>query len=249
MLRQFPKGMILSALFVGLLCGFWPLRLPRYYAGFVTLLSGWAILGIYSTCSSQLIRNPKTERPVSKWWFVLTVPAALAIVSLAGTAATRASGFRIFINPSTSMEPTIQLGDRFLVDTRAYRFNPPQYQDVVVSYRDRDQLFIVKRVIGMGGDTLAGRTDTIEVNNSLINESYIQHSRTPSEINWVALGYDSTESFGPVTVPAGKYFVMGDNRDVSIDSRSSEFGFIDRRSIIGKVLYVYRSEREGVRIR
>ena len=246
-LGQIPKGMMLSGIFVALLCGFWPLRLLRFYVGFVILFLGWLSLASYSTCSAQLIRNPKTAHRVSKWWFVGTLPVALIICSLTGAALTRASGFRSFSVPSTSMEPTIQIGDRIVVDTHSYRHSPPQHRDSIVIYRGGT--YYIKRIIAFGGDTVAGRTDGIIVNGNMINESYVQHSGTQSAVNWEAPGYDSAQSFGPVAVPTGKYFVMGDNRDVSIDSRSPDFGFIDQPSVLGKVLYVYSTAREGARVR
>jgi signal peptidase I len=234
---------VLSALFVGLLCCFWPLRLLRYYAGFLILFASWIVLGLYSSCSTQLIRDGGTGVRTSRWWFALTLPVSMVIISLSGAAVTRASGFRSFAVPSTSMEPTILVGDRIVVDTRAYRLSLPQYRDVIVCYRD--QTFFIKRVIGMGGDTIEGKQDNVIVNGNLINESYVQHARARSQVEW----NDRIHSFGPVAVPAGTYFVMGDNRDVSLDSRSDTFGFIDRSSIIGKVLYVYGTAREGSRIR
>ena len=246
-LGRLSVGMFLSALFAMLVCCYWPLRLLRYYAGFITLIVTWGVLGVYSACSNQLIRSPGTGRRVSKWWFALTLPAALMIVSLTSTVLARASGFRPFTVPSTSMEPTIQRGDHIMVDTRAYRFGSPQYRDVVV-FR-RDGLFIIKRIIGIGGDTLEGRSDRILLNGNLINESYIQHSDPRSALDWDTSDSGWLHSFGPLTVPPSSYFVMGDNRDVSLDSRSPDYGFVDGGSIIGKVLYVYSAAREGIRVR
>jgi len=244
LLGQLPKGMILSALFLGLLCCFWPLRLLRYYPGLLALFITWIVLGLYSSCSVQLLQSGRTGNRISKWWFVLTLPLALIIVSLLGASVTRASGFRSFVVPSTSMEPTIQRGDRIVVDTHAFWLRAPQHRDVIVC--NREGTFYIKRVIGIAGDTVSGSHDDIVVNGNLINESYIQHSRAA---DWRTPEPAWTQSFGPLTVPMGKYFVMGDNRDVSLDSRSSEFGFVDATSVTGKVLYVFGTTREGTKIR
>jgi signal peptidase I len=144
------------------------------------------------------------------------------------------------------MEPTIQRGDRIVTDMRAYFTHVPQYRDVIVFYTDRT--YFVKRVVAMGGDTIEGKKGRIFVNARLMNESYIQHSQAGLPVNWKTLGNDPTQNFGPVTVPAGKYFVLGDNRDVSLDSRSPEFGFVDRSSVIGKVLYIFSTARQGARV-
>jgi signal peptidase I len=247
MLGQIPSGMVLFASFGALLCGFWPLRLLRYYPGFFVLYCGWLALSLYSSWSTQVMPHPRAGLRVSKWWFVLTIPSALVVVSVLGAGVTRASGFRDFQVPSTSMEPTIQHGDRIVVDDRAFRAAVPQYRDVVVWYRD--QTYFIKRVIGMGGDTVEGRDGSILVNGNALNESYIQHSRAGSVTDWQEQGNSWMQNFGPVTVPSGKYFVLGDNRDESLDSRSPEFGLVDRASVIGRVLYVYSAARQGGRVR
>ena len=239
--------MLLSAAFVGLLTCFWPLRLLRYYAGFLGLYCGWTVLALYSSCSAQLIPNTRTGTRLAKWWFAVTLPASLIVLSLMGAAVTRAAGFRALENPSTSMEPTIQRGDHFIVDMRAFRAKEPQYQDVIVFYRDHT--YFIKRLVAMSGDSIEGKNGGIVINGSLMNESYVEHSRAGSSVDWQALGTDPLQNFGPVEVPSGKYFVLGDNRDVSLDSRSRHVGFVDRNSVVGKVLYIYRSTREGTRVR
>ncbi|HEY3972718.1 MAG TPA: signal peptidase I [Candidatus Sulfotelmatobacter sp.] len=247
LLGESSKGMLLSGLFAALLCAFWPLRLPRYYPGFVILIAALVVLGLYSACSAQWIPNAKSGYRVSAWWLAITLPAALVIISFTGTGIVRAAGFRIFDVPSVSMEPTIQRGDRILVDVRAFHSHAPQYRDVIVSYRKRE--FTVKRIIAIGGDSIEGRSGQVMLNGSLINESYIQHSLTRRNVDSED-GIDQwMQTFGPVTVPTEKYFVMGDNRDVSLDSRSPEYGFVEKGSIMGKVLFVYKAAHEGAAVR
>ncbi len=236
--------MILFASFVALLCCFWPLRLLRYYPGYLGLYCCWLLLNLYSSCSTQLILHPRTGVRTSKWWFALTIPSPLVIISIIGIGVTRASGFRSFGIPSTAMEPTIQRGDQIVVDTHAFRVGTPQYRDVVVF--SWNQTYAVKRIIGMAGDTIEGRDGSILLKGNVLNESYIQHSRAGSVSGWQEEGNDWMWNFGPATIPSGKYFVMGDNREISLDSRSPEFGLVDRASLTGRVLYVANAaRREG----
>ena len=129
---QMAKGMLLSALFAVLISAFLALRLPRYYVGLAALGFSWLALGVYSACSAELIRNPQSGYRISKWWFAFTLPVVLLIVTFTGRGIVRASGFTTFDIPSDSMEPTIQKGDRIVVDTRAFRSRVPQYQEVIV---------------------------------------------------------------------------------------------------------------------
>jgi signal peptidase I len=144
------------------------------------------------------------------------------------------------------MEPTIQRGDHIVVDTRAFRFRQPQHQDVIVFKKDRT--FFIKRVIGIPGETVEGKDGNVRVNGDSLSEPYIQHSRARLVGDWEALGAEMY-TFGPSKVPQGMYYVMGDNRDVSLDSRSHAFGFVDSGTILGKALYVFNTEREGATIR
>jgi signal peptidase I len=234
-LGQRRKGITLLILFAVLLFGFWPLRLLRSYAGFVGLYCSWTFLYIYSACSAQLARYlPKMQRP-SRWWLAATLPAAMVTLSLLGRAVTRLSGFRSFIIPSTSMEQTLRRGDRFVMDSTLRK---PKRRDVVVLFKDH--LFLVKRVIAVAGDSVESRDGVVFVNSKRQDEPYAGHTGLP---------YVWMNNFGPITIPAGKYFVMGDNRDVSLDSRSADFGLVDQSSIVGEPLYIFASDRVGKNIK
>ncbi len=160
----------------------------------------------------------------------------------------RAYVVQAFKIPSGSMIPTLLVGDHILVtkfiygtkipfnDTRVLVFREPQRGDVVVfKYpQDPDRDFI-KRVIGIGGDVVEGRNKIVYVNGKALNEPYIQH--TDNDIR--SIGMDVRDNFGPLYVPKGKLFVMGDNRDQSYDSRY--WGFVDLNAVKGKAFIIYWS--------
>jgi len=85
-----------------------------------------------------------------------------------------------------------------------------------------------------------GKDGVVYVDRKLLDEPYARHAGQPPK--WM---YD----FAPVEVPLGQFFVMGDNRDVSLDTRSSQFGFVAKGEIIGKALYILGSDRTGKGIR
>ncbi len=251
-LNQRRKASVVLLLFIALLVAFWPLRLLRFYAGFLILFSAWIVLYVYAVCAAQLaLHLPRAERP-SRWWLVATLPLAFLTLSLLGGMVTRASGFRSFGIPSTSMERTIERGDHIVADMRYYHSRQPERQDLVIF--KRYDVFVVKRVIAVGGDSIEGKRGSILVNGSTIFEPYVLHSGSTDWMNASGpsqelLPVDWLSTFGPVNVPPGKYFVMGDNRDVSLDSRSPQVGLIEKGSIVGKALYIFGSDRPGKELR
>jgi len=133
--------------------------------------------------------------------------------------------FQPFFVKGQSMEPSFENGDYLIIDELSYRLGDPQRGDVVVFRYPNDvsQLYI-KRIIGLPGETIEVKNGNVTITNSegawVLNESvYIPEVKTPG----------NTE----ITLEEGEYFVLGDNRASSSDSRS--WGGLPRKDIIGKV--------------
>ena len=132
-----------------------------------------------------------------------------------------AEPFRI---DSGSMLPTLRAGDRVLVDKRAYRDALPRRGDLVVFHAPRTGDVTLKRAVGLPGDTVAIEDGVLVVNGGRRVEPYAD----PDAIDSVY--------FGPVRVPAGAVFVLGDNRADSLDSRS--WGVLPHEAILGRARMV-----------
>jgi signal peptidase I len=164
--------------------------------------------------------------------------------------------------PTGSMKPSIIEGDRILVNKIAYdlklplshikllAWGNPERGDIVVFDSKVENNRLVKRVIGMPGDVVAMQNNQLFINGQLVqysnqsnHESYLRATEQlidyPHVMQIAAIGNSPASSFAPVTVPAGQYLVLGDNRDNSKDSRF--IGFIPRSEIIGRARYVVMS--------
>ena len=172
--------------------------------------------------------------------------------------------------PTGSMKPTIQEGDRVVVNKLAYdlkvpfttiqifKWDDPKRGDIVVLFSPVDGTRLVKRVVAVPGDKVEMRDNQLYVNGRLAKQSPIAITSTDDYGAAYVLAEDlyghnhkmmvtpeipAVRSFGPVTVPAGNYFVLGDNRDNSNDSRF--IGFIERRRIVGRAIAVAFSLDRG----
>lgn len=130
--------------------------------------------------------------------------------------------------PTGSMENTIMTKDRVVALRMSYLFSDPERGDVVIfKYPDDESILYVKRVIGLPGDT-------VEIKDGGV---YINGSDEPLEEDYIR---DITEGdYGPYEVPEGCYFMMGDNRNNSLDSRFWNNKFVEEDKILGKVVFKY----------
>ncbi len=160
----------------------------------------------------------------------------------------RAYIIQAFKIPSGSMIPTLLIGDHLLVTKFIYGINLPLMENkvlvfdnpkrgdiIVFKYPEDPSRDFIKRVIAIEGDIIEGRDKKIYVNGKELREPYVRYSDSyihPRDL-------DPRDNFGPITVPKGKLFVMGDNRDQSYDSRF--WGFVDIKEVRGKALIIYWS--------
>jgi len=172
--------------------------------------------------------------------------------------------------PSGSMKPSILIGDRIFVNKLAYdlkvpyttwrlaRWGSPQRGDIVVLYSPADGKRLVKRVVALGGDTIAMRSGRLILNGELLDyeplDLELAESPPPSLEGRLLAEEDlgsgghavmltpavpAQRDFAPVRVPERHLFVMGDNRDESLDSRF--FGCVDRSQVVGRAVAVAAS--------
>ncbi len=141
-----------------------------------------------------------------------------------------AQAFKI---PSESMLQTLQVGDHLLVNKMAYRFTEPARGDIIVFKYPLDKSRdFVKRLIGLPRETVAMKGNNVFINGKKLNEPYAIYESSPFHL-------DAGYSFGPIKVPEGYYFMMGDNRNNSQDSRV--WGPLDGNLIHGNAFILHWS--------
>jgi signal peptidase I len=140
--------------------------------------------------------------------------------------------------PSESMAATLVPRDRVLVSKIAYRLHEPRRGDIVVIDSAAVGRVLIKRVVGLPGETLELRDGQVYVDGRLLVEPYVPQSGGLQEPTEPFSGTGAPWSLEePYTVPAGHYFLMGDNRTVSDDSR--DWGPAPRREIVGRAFLKY----------
>ena len=188
-----------------------------------------------------------------KWKSTLKEYAEAIITAIILALVIRAFVVQAFKIPSGSMLETLLIGDHLLVnkflywldlpftDKKVFTLWGPERGDIVVfKYPEDPRRDFIKRVIAIGGETVEGRNRLIYVDDKPIPEPYVKHTETtilPEDVS-------KRDNFGPIRIPEGKVFVMGDNRENSHDSRF--WGFVDLEYIRGKAFIIYWSQDKGL---
>lgn len=203
-----------------------------------------------------------------RWWRREIRPILILVVVMFSIRSSLADWNDV---PSGSMQPTILVGDRIFVDKLAYdlkvpfttwhlaEWSNPQRGDIVVFYSPHDGTRLVKRVVGLPGDTVELRNEQLIINGNPVDYTPLsaelsnQLPKAERQGDQFAIeklpGHDhvvmampslpAKRTFGPIQVPKDSYFMMGDNRDNSFDSRY--FGIVERKRILGKATAVVLS--------
>lgn len=168
----------------------------------------------------------------------------IVIVALAAALAVQAFIIKPYRIPSPSMASTLVSGDRILVNRLAYTFSGVSRGDVIVFTWPKDRkLVFVKRVIGLPGDVVSLRDGDVVVNGKRLSEPYVCKADGKPELTLCAdelAGATFAQPWGlqhAYKVPAGCFFVMGDNRMESDDSR--DWGVVPRHDVIGRAFMLY----------
>jgi len=175
------------------------------------------------TADAPVVKNARSRRKSIVEWAVVLVAAVIVSFTI------RTFVFQTFLIPSSSMEPTLYQGNRILVNKLSVDFGTINVGDIIVFKAPPDVAKIcndpvtdlVKRVIGLPGDVLTTKGNTIYRNGRKLDQK------------WSIFPAMGPEAIKNVTVPAGQYFMMGDNHANSCDSRM--WGTVPRSDMIGKV--------------
>jgi signal peptidase I len=214
--------------------------------------------------------NPRTK---DRWLIFLglavlvaTLAAVILATPRASTPTTKSPGhlpFRSFSFPSSSMEPTLRLGERAFADMLAFDAHAPVRGDIVVFNLPRDtSTTYVKRIVGLPGEKVQMKDGILHIGGKPMptvdagtyklvspgepdKQVPLKRETLPNGVSYTTIdlvsnGFlDNTQVY---QVPAGHYFVLGDNRDNSADSRVlSQFGYIPRANVIGRIAFIFWS--------
>ena len=165
-------------------------------------------------------KKPKQKTPIREFlgwivYFALIIGFTLFIITFVGQRTT-VSG--------SSMETTLSDGDNLIVDKLSYRFREPErFEIIVFPYQHAENTYYIKRIIGMPGDTIQIKNGNVFINGELLVEDYGNERMNDPGI-----------AANPITLEEDEYFVLGDNRNHSSDSRDSRVSVLKREDLIGR---------------
>jgi signal peptidase I len=188
------------------------------------------VIAIFIIDAVRDARNSKefVLRRYNRWYAylgIILIHALLISPLLENPILSSVKSFKI---PTSSMEPTLEIGDRLIVNLKAYHKADPARGDLVAfKYPQKESTIYLKRVLGLPGEKIEIIGHTVNINDHPLNEPYTKYIYSESMYG----------HYGPYLLSQGKYFLLGDNRDNSQDSRF--FGPVDRSKLVGQARYLY----------
>ena len=169
--------------------------------------------------TQSIKKGKKTDikSEIKDWAITITIAIIVAIII-------RTFLFSFAEVQQSSMYPTLQEDNKLCIEKVSYWFGNDVKRGDIVIIKIADDMDYVKRVVALEGETIRITDSKVYINDTLLKEDYLDDN----------LIYDD---FDEVTVPEGHFFAMGDNRENSIDSRSSSIGFISEKQLEGRVMF------------
>lgn len=166
-----------------------------------------------------VLKRKRIFREILSWTKIVVISVAVGVIA----------NHTLIVNatvPTGSMENTVPVGSRLFMNRLSYVFADPQRGDIVTfPCPDEPETMYLKRIIGLPGETIEGKDGVIYINGKVLKEDYIKEP--------------SYKDFGPYEVPENSYFMMGDNRNNSWDSRYWSSKFVPKEDLVGKGIFEY----------
>ncbi len=252
---KLKRGIVFFLVFeISLILLFLFSELRSKFNGFILFSTfAFAFLGFFIYVLSDAFRGVNrlrvtVRKPYHRWYLYIIIPTAVISMNefILDPILPDISRFKPYKFPSISMQPALLVGDRLVADRKIYKEERPKRGDVIIFEYPKDpSKDFLKRVIGLEGEKVEITDNKVYINDKLIDDpwGYYESSEEKTYLK-------DLENFGPVVVPKGSLFVLGDNRHNSMDSRM--FGSVDLTKVKGKALYIYwakNKSRIGMEIR
>jgi signal peptidase I len=235
-LRGVTLALLMTFLSVGaLLITLRPIGLITVVLMALILLIGYLVPIADAVIVARRSGKEYLPRWYNRWYVYLLVFVAVALIGDSVKQALRSHLVQAYKLPSGSMVPTLLIGDHILTDKTVYKARPPERFDVVVfEFPEDSTKTLVDRVIGLSGETIEIRDKKVFINGALLADAHGRFLEGNEE-----KPVTNRDSFGPFQIPDHAYFIIGDNRDRSYDSRF--WGPVDRDKIYCLVRVIYFS--------
>lgn len=222
---------------LALLVGFVMSGALRAFAGLIVFLLACLLFSAWVLWDAVHIARRSGDYSPKRFnrWYVY-VAAWLVSGFLIAPRLLALSSVRTFWIPSASMEPTLLVGDHLVADLTHYRSARPSRGDLaILASPENPAIILVERVIGLEGEEIEIRKKSVLIDGRPLRDPWGRHTDTSAYLPPSLM--DRRDNFGPLKIPAGMVFVLGDNRDNSYDSRF--YGPVPMTSFKGRALYIY----------